>query len=163
MTAMTSRCRRHHQNQCEGPTNRGLCAKHRAIWEAMQKDWDTRAKAADNRPLREKRPLWRPWEDNVIRTLTPVAAVAALKTRSLGAVISRRSTLGVGRGVMWTKQEDTIILRYSLQKAAALLPGRTYHAVSERRRRIGLAKPHPAKTGQADPFPSLFRPVIHSG
>ena len=50
MTDMTGRCRRHHQNQCEGPTTKGLCVKHRAMWEAMQDDWKARAKAAEWKP-----------------------------------------------------------------------------------------------------------------
>ena len=43
MTTMTGRCRRHHQQTCQGPTSHGLCTRHRATWEAMQADWKQRA------------------------------------------------------------------------------------------------------------------------
>lgn len=49
MTGMTGRCRRHHQNQCEGSVDKGLCFKHAVIWQVMQADWQARAYAAEGR------------------------------------------------------------------------------------------------------------------
>lgn len=133
------RCRRQHQNTCAGVIRKGLCAKHRTEWEAMQADWDRRAKEAEAKADAASRPKsqpWRRWEDNIIRTHPARQAAEKLPHRSEHAVWCRRSTLGI-TNPPWTQEEDDIIRTNPLKTATKLLPGRTYSAVSQRRLRIG--------------------------
>lgn len=56
----TGRCRRHHQGTCEGRTTKGLCTKHRRIWEAMVKDWQARAAQGAATTPTPPQALWLP-------------------------------------------------------------------------------------------------------
>jgi len=99
----------------------------------------TRAKMSAAHRQRGTRPpkagrAWTAQEDRLVRSLPP-SEVVRLTGRTLAAVNSRRSTLGITR--RWTRAEDAIVKAHAPAQAA-LLTGRTIKAVWTRRERLGI-------------------------
>lgn len=143
---MTGRCRRHHQNQCSGPARKGLCVKHREIWEAMQADWQARADAAEGR---QRKPAPReavisgePWseaENEALRDHSTKHARELLPGRTYAAIAAQRKRLGYARK-QWTDTDDQVLHGRSNAEAAEIL-GRTVKGVRFRRRHLGIPNP----------------------
>lgn len=151
------RCRRQHQNTCAGVIRKGLCAKHRTEWEAMQADWDRRAKEAEAAAKLDRRKKlspdeapWTPQEDDILRDCGAWRdALKQLPRRTGDAIRDRRKELGVGpRLVRWTTDEDTIIHTRTLDEACALLPHRNRDQIIQRRSRIGASTPRSLTTNK---------------
>lgn len=126
------RCRRLHQGTCHGPVHKGLCAKHRTEWEAMQADWNARAKAAPTPPKRRRE--WAPEDDTIVRTHTILKA-AALLDLPHQAVTARRNHLGIKQ--YWTADMDAIIRTSTVEDAATTI-GISKAIIVSRRRELGV-------------------------
>ena len=148
MTAMTGRCRRHHQNQCEGPVAKGLCVKHRRIWRAMVQDWKDRDAATT--PTNPDAVVGHrtPWTDDEIRIALnhPTAeAVELIGRRSYKAVETMRRKLGVPSDrFTWTPAADQV-LRDHLSPDAARILGISVTAVRSRRGNAKIPAPTPTQ------------------
>ena len=160
MSIMTGRCRRHHQQTCEGPTNHGLCTKHRHIWEAMQADWKQRAGITERKPKRPPRQAPQPWtaqELDILHATTGAEAKAAMPYRTHAEISTKRRELGHKRGIrkLWTAKEDEILRRHHTDEAARLLD-RSKESVQARR----SAKKIPTPSSKARPWTTLEDKII---